>query len=279
MAPWSQEMPKRGNKLACMGACEITMGIQMTSKAVTMFVVGVCITAWGCGVTTQQAEAQFRIVEEISIAPGTVEEFEAASKDRTARMVAGDVTFGRLVSVTNDNVYRFVTLLGEDFSSVGEWREQIAAMPAGSTPDRAAGIIDHIDRAIWQSQPDISHEPESPRLENDEIGFVHVIRLYPKFGAIGDVVEVLQRITALNVSSNLNSRRLVAELVAGPETPALSITWVARDREDYYAQYAQDGEAMGEEFQELVNQLLRLCRKFERQDYTARQDLGYQPSN
>ena len=36
---------------------------------------------------------------------------------------------------------------------------------------------------------------------------------------------------------------------------------------------------MGEEFQELVNQLLRLCRKFERQDYTARQDLGYQPSN
>ena len=251
----------------------------MKSKAVAMFVVGVCIMAWGCGLSTQQAEAQFRIVEEIYIAPGTAEEFEAASKGRTARMVAGNVTFSRLVSVTNDGVYRFLTLLGEDFSSVGEWREQIAAMPVSSTPGSVAGIIDHIDRSIWQSEPDISHEPESPRLETDEIGFVHIIRLYPNFGAVEDVVEVLRRITVLNVGSNLNSRRLVAGLVAGPETPVFSVTWLARDREDYYAQRAQDGEAMGEEFQELVNQFLRLCRKFERQDYTARQDLGYQPSN
>jgi len=36
---------------------------------------------------------------------------------------------------------------------------------------------------------------------------------------------------------------------------------------------------MGEELQELVNQLLRLCRKPEQENYTARQDLGYQPSN
>ena len=251
----------------------------MKTKSVAAFVVGVCVMAWGCGVSPQEAEAQFQVVEEIHIAPGTGEEFEAASAGRTGRMAAGNVTFSRLVSVTNDGVYRFLTILGEDFSSVGEWREQIAAMPVSSTPGSVAGIIDHIDRSIWQSQPDISYVPESPRLENGEIGFVHIIRLYPNFGAVEDVVEVLRRITALNVSSNLNSRRFVAGLVAGPETPVFSVTWVARDREDYYAQSARDGEAMGEEFQELVNQLLRLCRKFERQDYTARQDLGYQPSN
>lgn len=251
----------------------------MKTKSVAAFFVGVCVMGWGCGVSTQEAEAQFQIVEDIHIAPGTAEEFEAASTGRTARMTAGNVTFSRLASVTNDGVYRFLTLLGEEFSSVGEWREQIAAMPASSTPGNVAGIIEHIDRSIWQSQPELSHAPESPRLENDEIGFIHIIRLYPKFGAQTDVVEVLRRITALNVSSNLNSRRFVAGLVAGPEIPAFSVTWVARDREDYYAQSAQDGEAMGAEFQELVNQLLRLCRKFERQDYTARQDLGYQPSN
>ena len=261
----------------------------MKTKAVAMFVVGVCIMAWGCGVSTQQAEAQSRVLEEIYdeiyiaeeiyIAPGTAEEFEAASKARTARMVAGNVAFGRLVSVTNDGVYRFVTQLEEDFSSVAEWREQIAAMPASPTPGSLAGIIDHIDRSIWQNRPDLSHVPESLRLENNEIGFVHDIRLYPNFGAVEEVAEIFRKITALNVSSNLNSRRFVAELVAGPEWPVFSVTWVARDREDYYAQSAQDGEAMGEEYQELVNQLLRLCRKFERQDYTARQDLGYQPSN
>lgn len=251
----------------------------MKSKAVAMFVVGVCIMAWGCGVSTQQAEAQFRVLEEIYIAPGTAEEFEAASKARTARMVAGNVAFGRLVSVTNDGVYRFVTQLEEDFSSVAEWREQIAAMPASPTPGSVAGIIDHIDRSIWQSRPDLSHVPDSPRLENTEIGFVHDIRLYPRFGAVEEAAEVFRRIAALNASHNINSRRLVAELVAGPESPVFSLVFLARDREDYYAQRARDGETMGDEFQELVNQLLRLCRKLEQEDYTARQDLGYQPSN
>ena len=251
----------------------------MKRKSVATFVFGVCVIAWGCGVSTQQAEVQFRLLEEVYITPGTAEEFEASSMARTARMAAGNVAFGRLASVSDDGVYRFLNQLGGDFSSVGEWREQIAAMPASPTPGSVAGIIDHIDRSIWQNRPDLSHVPESLRLENNEIGFVHIIRLYPNFGAVEDVVEVLRRITVLNVGSNLNSRRFVAELVAGPEWPVFSVTWVARDREDYYAQSAQDGDAMGEESQELVNQLLRLCRKFERQDYTARQDLGYQPSN
>ena len=69
----------------------------MDKKSVVKFVLGACVIGWGSGVNTQDAEAQqFQILEEISIAPGTTEEFETASKNRTARMVAGNVTFGRL---------------------------------------------------------------------------------------------------------------------------------------------------------------------------------------
>ena len=253
----------------------------MKRKSVATFVFGVCVIAWGCGVSTQQAEVQFRLLEEVYITPGTAEEFEASSMARTARMAAGNVAFGRLASVSDDGVYRFLNQLGGDFSSVGEWREQITAMPASPTPNPAAGIIDHIDFSVWQSRPDLSLTPDSPRIENSEIGFIHEIRLYPKFGAAEEVAELLQKIRDLSESRNINSRRLVAQLVAGtgPEWPVFSLVFLARDAEDYYAQSARDIEARGDEGQELVNQVQRLCRKLEREHYTARQDLGYQPSN
>ena len=247
----------------------------MDKKSVVKFVLGACVIGWGSGVNTQDAEAQqFQILEEISIAPGTTEEFETASKNRTARMVAGNVTFGRLVRERNDNVYRFVTFLDEDFSSVAEWREQIAAMPASSTPVSAAGIIDHIDRSVWQTRPDLSHLPDASRLQNAEIGFVYDIRLYPKFGAAEEVAELLRSISALTASHGINSRRLVSELVIGSEAPAFSLRFLGRDQEDFNVTRARDGETMGAEFRALVNQLLRLCRNSGQEGYTARPDLG-----
>ena len=253
----------------------------MDKTSVIKIVLGVCVIGWGSGMNTQEAGAQpFQILEEISIAPGTTEEFEAASKNRTARMVAGDVAFGRLVSVGSDNVYRFLTFLDEDLASVAEWREQIAAMPASPNPGGlAAGSIDHIDRSVWQVRRDLSHVPDAPRLQNTEIGFVYDIRLYPKFGAVQEVAEILRRISALSTSHNINSVRRVSELVVGPETPAFSLVLFARDREDFNATRTREREIMGAEFQALVNQLLRLCRKSGQEGYRARPDLGYQPSN
>ena len=119
--------------------------------------------------STQQAEVQFRLLEEVYITPGTAEEFEASSMARTARMAAGNVAFGRLASVSDDGVYRFLNQLGGDFSSVGEWREQITAMPASPTPNPAAGIGLETLRgreipaiAYGSKQADLSdHHPET----------------------------------------------------------------------------------------------------------------------
>ena len=255
----------------------------MKRTLVAAWVVGICMMGWGVEAMAQQAEAQFRVLLEVYIAPGTAEEFEAASKDRTASMVAGNVDFGRLASVSEDGVYRFMTQLGEEFSSVAEWREQLAGMP--SVTVSPVGIIDHVDRSIWRSRPDLSLAQwstvplNSPRIDGAEIGFLHEIRFYPKFGRAPEVADILRRITALAVSRDLNGRRLVAELVVGPEAPAFRLVFLARDPEDYYAQRARDRETMGEEFQELVNQVLRLCRNVEQENYTRRRDLDYQPSN
>jgi len=47
----------------------------------------------------------------------------------------------------------------------------------------------------------------------------------------------------------------------------------------FATQSASDAEALGEDFQDLVNQIRGLCRRIESVNYTTLPDLGYEPSN
>ena len=251
----------------------------MKNKCVVLFVLGTCIMGCSPGATAQQTEPQFSVLEEISINTGMVAEFEAASKARTARMVAGNVTFRRRVAVSEGGVYRFRTLLEGDFASVVRWREQIDAMPPSSQPVSAAGIIESIDTSVFQSRPDLSYIPDERRLEGSEVGFLREIRLYVKFGAQAEVAALLLQISELNELHNISGRRLVSSQFIGPGTPVFSLLLLARDAVDYYTQSASDAEALGEDFQDLVNQIRGLCRRIESVNYTTLPDLGYEPSN
>lgn len=58
------------------------------------------------------------------------------------------------VSVSEGGVYRFLTLLEDDFDALVRWREQINAMPPSSQPVSAAGMIESIDPYYTQSASD-----------------------------------------------------------------------------------------------------------------------------
>ncbi|HCQ98146.1 MAG TPA: hypothetical protein DIU48_01910 [Acidobacteria bacterium] len=230
--------------------------------------------------SAQYADAQFVVREDVHVAPGTTDEFEANSKSRTTRMAAGNVEFGRLAAVSESGGrYRYLTLLDDEFSSVAEWREQIASMPAPPVPGSAAGLIESIDRSVWQALPDLSHTPDPLRITNTEIGFVREILLYPKFGSAPQVAELLGQIKQLYERHNIAGRRIVRQLVIGPDSPTFSIVFLARNPEDLYAESARDQATMGADLQSLVNRVGRLCRDVQFENYRSRQDLGYQPSN
>ena len=58
------------------------------------------------------------------------------------------------VSVSEGGVYRFLTLLEDDFDALVRWREQINDMPPSSQPVSAAGMIESIDPYYTQSASD-----------------------------------------------------------------------------------------------------------------------------
>ena len=208
-----------------------------------------------------------------------VAEFEAASKARTARMAKGNVTFARRVAVSEAGVYRFTTLLENDFASLDKRREQFNAMPPANSANlaRAREAIRRIDSSITQSRPELSYVPDNPRLEPSEFGFFREIRLHLKLAAGGEVAGLLQKISELNRSRNIRDFRFISSQVTGPGGEVFFIVFPARDAADYYTQSARNTESLGEEFQALVSQIGGLIRRIESVNYTIRRDLAYQP--
>lgn len=195
-------------------------------------------------------------------------------------MVAGNVAFERRAARSPRNGrYRYVTLLGAEFSSVAEWRAQIAAMPTTATPGAAAGILESIDRAIWRGRPDLSSSPDQPRITNAEVGFVREVLLSPKFGSQPAVEAILLEIKQLYEWHKSGERRIVRELVLGSESPMISIVRLARDPQDFAEGSTRNRAMLGDELRELVNRNNRLMRELQIEDYLARPDLGYQPAN
>ena len=251
----------------------------MKRKLVVLFVVGVFVMGWTSVAAAQQRESQLRLVEDIHVNPGMVAEFEARSKARAARMAKGNVTFAIRAAVTEGSVYRFTTLLENDFASLDKRSEQLDARPPADPPRRPSGAIGHIDRSIIRARPDLSYFPDNPRLQPSEFGFLHELRLYLRGGARAEVAGLLQKISELNKMHNTRDQRFVSSQVIGPGGRVVFIRFPARDAADYYTQRARNAGSLGDEFQALVSQINGLCRRIESVNYTIRRDLGYRPSN
>jgi hypothetical protein len=233
-------------------------------------------------VFAQGTESQYRAMEEIHVAPGMTPAFESRNQMRNGRMAAGNVSFTRLAGVNENGVYRFLTLLTDEFSSVEMWRSQIGAMPP-ATPrtDPNSTIIQRIDRSVHQTRPELSYVPDNPRLQPGEAGAFRTITLYVggRDGAAAEVATLLQRMKALEESRDQRDGRTVSSPVIASDVRRFEITFLARDRASLYANRDERVELLGEELQELVSQISRLCSRIEFNTFTIRPDLRYAPSN
>ena len=225
----------------------------MRSKRVVPFVVGVFIMGCASVAMAQQAESQLTLWSDVHINPGKVAEFEAASKDTTARMGKANVTFLRRVSVSEGLAYRFSTPF-ENMAALDTRRAQFDAMPPASDPSLEREAIHHIHTWIVRTRPDLIYAPDNPRVPLAEAGFIHEVRLCIRFGTQGEAGGILKKIGVLASSHNLLDAPLVYSQVAdtGTDGPFLGLYFVARDAADYYAQSQKNAAMMGQDYQALA---------------------------
>jgi hypothetical protein len=232
--------------------------------------------------SAQSNETQYRAMEEIHVAPGMASVFESRSQMRNARMADGNVSFTRLAGVNESGVYRFLTLLTNDLSSVDTWRRQIVAMPpAASRSNPNSTTIQRIDRSIHRTRPELSYIPSEPRMQPGEAGAFRTITLFvgDTEGASAQVADLLQQMKSLEESRNQRDSRSVSSAVIASDIRRFDITFFAQDLPSLFTNRDERGELLGEELQDLVGQISRLCRHIEFSTFTIRRDLAYQPSN
>ena len=180
--------------------------------------------------------------------------------------------------MTAGPVYRYSTPLEgiEELDNRLGWFQRQGGGPSDSVR-RLFEAIDHRDRSILRTRPELNYEPDNPRVPRAEADYIHRIRLHIKPGTGREVAERLEQLSALRRRHNIRDARIVWSKVTG--SAGFELTSFARDAADYYAQSQKNGEMMGDDFQTLVSQIMALCRRVERENVTIRRDLWYQPSN
>ena len=253
-------------------------------KHVRLFVAAMMLFSFAGPTDTsaQSNETQYRAMEEIHVAPGMASAFESRSQMRNARMADGDVSFTRLAGVNESGVYRFLTLLTNDFSSVDTWRRQIGSMPpATSRSNPNSTVIQRIDRSIHRTRPELSYIPSDPRMQLGEAGAFRTITLFvgDTEGASAQIAELLRQMKSLEESRNQRDRRSVSSALIASDIRRFDVTFFAQDLASLFVNRDERGELLGEELQDLVGRIGRLCRRIEFSTFTIRRDLAYQPSN
>jgi len=253
----------------------------MKRSIVVAPLVGLLLGLWTSAVTAQEApQGQLVRILTVKVDPSKISEYEAAVEDLFAELAKKRFSFPISVAVGEDLVYGYLTPL-ENFAAMDKLREELSGV-IEQNPQIMERLSEASEsRTYWtiQERPDLSYVPENPRLQPDEIRFIHLDRYYLRPGT-----EAQAEATS-KAWVNLYRRKYVADgfrvsvAVTGAELPIFTVGTPAKNVLDYHTQAQKIEDLLGEEGQALIEQSLSIIRRLEPLDITLRPDLSYQPAS
>lgn len=210
---------------------------------------------------------------------GHAAEYEAAVETLWAAMKKAGADFPVFASqsMSTPGDYNFVTLLGSmaDMDKQGEVFNQVFAQSA----DALAGLGQASNgnaSVIIALRPDLSYQPEEPRLTNEEAPFAYLTILYARPGQQQDLEAVMKAFADLSRSKGIRDGYGVSQNVTG-EGPVYAIRTLARSQADYFTQAEKNDAKLGDEAVALRTKAGPMISRIEFSSGISRPDLSYQP--
>ena len=254
--------------------------------------IGVSVPLWTSELGAQQQEGQPLLVTvlEQQVRSSAVAAYEQNRKNINTVLTNARRPFPFTVLATNDGRYFYLTRELHDLADYERWVQANAEAMEGATPG-VPGTIDHNTRWWMLRQPEWSYVPSDPRLESDEIGFVHwdiyfgiggaaTLGMTPEEATAAGIhtpADVAEQLVALYRQRNIRDGFRVYTTYASSHADggALIVATAARDAKDYYTQVVRNQRLLGEEGLALLASRLATTRKLERIDFSLRRDLSY----
>ncbi len=226
-----------------------------------------------------QPDGQIARINEVRVKPGMVAQFEQARQERNAHWASSRFAYPLVVSVGENLVYRIVGLYADEEAL--QARRQAVGRTRSSEDDSIRARLNEavVSRTVssYRTVPDAGHAPANPRVQGDDVGFIHYVFLYVQQGGTGQVLDVLRQIAAMRAEHDVSDSFQVAVATEGANLPKLLVRFPARNAADYYARTAEIAQTLGAPLRQLIGQVAALTRRIETSNNTVRPDLAYQP--
>lgn len=226
-----------------------------------------------CTLTTlaqaEEQKAQLGLLIEIKVKPTKVNEHVKIIEE----MVAKDTKFnlGYAYSTSYDN--NFHTYFALPLDNYGDWENYLAAwnkvaekMGLEKHQDlykRFADTFEFYKWAFYYYRPELSINPENPRLKPGEGKFNFWDIMYVKPGKESEAEAIFKELVALGKSKNTSEQIRIYAGDIGTEQPVYMGVLSAKDSVDFFTHNRKMWEAVGEEGSLLFQKLMTLLRKRE----------------
>lgn len=226
----------------------------------------------------QQAPAYLSVYTE-HVKLGHDAEYADVVKELWAAMKkeGGDFAVLASQSLSNPGHYTFVTTL----SSMADMDHQNEAFGKvfsahGDLMSKFGKLSNGNESFIIAPRPDLSYQPDNPRVSDAEAGFARVMFVYPHPEHALDLETALRDAGELWKKKGINDGFGVFTNVTGAG-PVYALRTIAKDEADFYTQQAKNNATLGQEGAALRNRVGPMIREIEYSASVPRPDLGYQP--
>jgi hypothetical protein len=130
---------------------------------------------------------------------------------------------------------------------------------------------------VMVTQLNLSYEPESPRLSEEDIGYGYMQEIYVKKGSEQAVEDLFAKAIAIMKEKGLENATYVGKGKIGYDQPVYFAWSYGKDRMDFLEQQKLDGEKLAEEFEQINAELIKHIKDINNIDDWWEKELSYKP--
>lgn len=139
----------------------------------------------------------------------------------------------------------------------------------------AMEAMERVEAFQVMRMPEHSYVPEHPRLQKEDIGYVHYIFLYGLPGKEQELEAIADEFVELYRDKGIDTGWSFYKSLTGSDLPLYVVAHGAKDEADYYANRERLKKLIGEEAEKIGKKVGATIRRMEFKDGYPRPDLSY----
>lgn len=246
-------------------------------KLITLVPVLMLAGLFALNVAAQEKKEQLWMVDEEVVKPDMVDQYVEVSMDLLK--LCKEENFPYQYEVWSKNYFTYCLWYPieelNDIKKIEDAWDGIVEKFGEENFERFQACIESQVSKVMVTRLDLSHEPETPRLNEEDLKYCKWQELYIKKGGEKKMEELLRKANTVLKEKGYEDASMVGEAKIGYEQP-LYISWsFGKDKMDFLQQDRKIWEIASEEWKSINEELVKYLKRIDEFDCWYQQELSY----